>query len=129
MPGVPYIKPSETREFGSLNGKARGEYYVYIVSDERGRLLYIGTTNDLFTRFAQHRTKANWYGDMAHVKVEVFHRQDDARRWEYYLIGRFNPPHNIKGVHHKTAEHIRWARQHAEWRQRRVPSERVPYGR
>jgi predicted GIY-YIG superfamily endonuclease len=121
MPPPPYITPSETREFATCNGNSRGEHYVYLASDKRGRILYIGQTVDLFARFAQHRQQASWYPDLAHVKVDVFHHRDDALRWERYLIERWNPPHNIDHVNRRSAESIRWARQHAEWRARRVP--------
>lgn len=118
---TPLNEPVETYELQSFNGKARREHYVYIASDERGRILYVGETIDIYRRFSQHSRESAWYTEMAHVKVEVFLSKDEARRRETHLILRFAPPHNIDKVDRRTTEQRRWARQQAELRARQVP--------
>lgn len=70
---------------------AKGNYYVYIVSNP-GRIIYVGVTNDLRKRIAQHRegTLPGFtcrYGLHYLVFYEFFRRTEDAIAREKQIKG------------------------------------------
>ena len=40
------------------NGNMAKQYYVYILTNDHGNVMYIGVTNDLVRRLAEHRSGA-----------------------------------------------------------------------
>ncbi len=84
-----------------------GHYFVYILTNTRRGVLYVGLTNNLSRRIEQHRTKAvpgftNTYGVTKLVHCEQYSSIDDARAreralkrwrrdWKIKLIETDNP--------------------------------------
>ncbi|MEJ0032226.1 MAG: GIY-YIG nuclease family protein [Bacteroidota bacterium] len=83
------------------------QYYVYILSNRRRTVLYIGVTNNLESRFFQHKTKLNkgftneyncdmlvYYEEYSHIRVAIAREKrlkKYPRRWKENLINEFNP--------------------------------------
>jgi putative endonuclease len=82
-------------------------YYVYILASKIGGTLYIGVTNDLIRRVAEHELKLieSFTKDYDVVKLVYFEQFDDPenairrekrlkkwkREWKIALIERDNP--------------------------------------
>ena len=64
-------------------------YYVYILRSERNEKLYVGFTNDLRRRVAEHKTGDSTFtsqnGPWKLIYYEAFTSKDDARREELFL--------------------------------------------
>lgn len=99
--------------------KDPGRHYVYLASDSRGRLLYIGVTTDVFRRMGNHADRAPWYPNLAHLEVEEHASRDEALRREAHLIRRFAPKHNT--LHTRSAVAYARMRQVADAKRNRVP--------
>ena len=86
----------------------RRVYYVYILCNHKNGTLYIGVTNDIHMRLAEHKQKADpasftaRYGVTRLVYLEVFDYVNDAiarekrlkkykRQWKINLIEENNP--------------------------------------
>ena len=86
------------------------QYYVYILASRIGGTLYIGVTNDLIRRVAEHRLKiaesfTKRYDVTRLVHFEVFEEIEQAihrekrlkkwsRAWKISLIEKDNPDWN-----------------------------------
>ena len=86
------------------------QYYVYILASRIGGTLYIGVTNDLIRRVAEHRLKiaesfTKRYDVTRLVHFEVFEEIEQAihrekrlkkwsRAWKISLIEKENPDWN-----------------------------------
>ncbi|MCK1544912.1 GIY-YIG nuclease family protein [Bradyrhizobium sp. 147] len=82
-------------------------YYVYILASKIGATLYIGVTNDLIRRVAEHRSKTRreLHGKVRRRKAVYFEQFDDPenaikrekrlkkwnRAWKIRLIEQHNP--------------------------------------
>lgn len=95
MPVQPYREPLETSEHRAVSNQGDGKTFVYLASDELGRLLYVGITSDVYRRLGEHAGASAWYGKMAHVATELYPSRQQAARREQQLIERHAPPHNI----------------------------------
>lgn len=73
-------------------------FYVYRYFDSAGKLLYIGTTGDPYTRWTQHRRRSPWAADVASVSLEWFAYEDLAYLRERALIRAEAPLYNIKST-------------------------------
>ena len=87
-----------------------GGYYVYILASEIGGTLYIGVTNDLIRRVAEHKLKLveSFTKDYNVVRLVYFEQFDDPanaiqrekrlkkwkRAWKIALIEKLNPNWN-----------------------------------
>ncbi|MBB4378569.1 putative endonuclease [Bradyrhizobium sp. CIR48] len=85
-------------------------YYVYILASKIGGTLYIGITNDLIRRVAQHKLKLieSFTKDYGVVRLVYFEQFDDPenaikrekrlkkwkRDWKIALIEKDNPDWN-----------------------------------
>lgn len=85
-------------------------YYVYILASKIGGTLYIGVTNDVIRRVAEHKLKLieSFTKDYGVVKLVYFERFDDPenaikrekrlkkwkRDWKIALIEKDNPDWN-----------------------------------
>jgi len=83
------------------------QYYVYILSNRRYGVLYIGMTNDLTRRTYEHQQKladgfTKSHGVVQLVYFELFSSADEARArersmkrwrraWKLKLVDEFNP--------------------------------------
>ena len=59
-----------------------GQYYVYIITNKRNSVLYIGVTNDLEKRIYEHRTKL----------IDGFTKKYNVSKLVYYEV--FNDIYN-----------------------------------
>jgi len=82
-------------------------YYVYILTNRRRGVLYVGVTNDMARRLAEHRAKlvpgfTNTFGLVHLVHVEEYASILEARArerslkrwrraWKFELIEKLNP--------------------------------------
>lgn len=76
--------------------------YVYKFEDIYGNILYIGKTDDINRRIAQHfggrgHVRGSCYMDTARVYFMRFHSDGDSLLMEQYLIGKYDPPYNKLG--------------------------------
>jgi putative endonuclease len=92
-------------------------YYVYILASKIGGTLYIGVTNDLIRRVAQHKLKLidGFTKDYDVVRLVYFEQFDDPenaikrekrlkkwnRAWKVRLIEQHNP--NWDDLYHEIA--------------------------
>ena len=83
------------------------QFYVYILSNRRYGVLYVGMTNDLVRRMYEHQQKlvagfTKSYGVIRLVYFEQFSSVDEARArerglkrwrraWKLKLVDEFNP--------------------------------------
>jgi putative endonuclease len=83
------------------------QYYVYILTNRRYGVLYVGVTNDLARRISEHQQKladgfTKSYGVIRLVYVEQFSSVNEARArerslkrwrraWKLKLVNEFNP--------------------------------------
>ena len=82
-------------------------YYVYMLASLARRTLYIGVTNDIFRRIAEHRagtgstftkkygvTQLVWFEEFGDIRVAI-QRETSLKRWprawKVNLIERDNP--------------------------------------
>lgn len=76
--------------------------YVYKFEDKNKKVLYIGKTNNMNRRMAQH------FGNKGHIKGDCYKRtrkiyymtlssEENALIVEQYFISKYKPPYNIKG--------------------------------
>ena len=83
------------------------DYYVYILTNGRNKLLYIGVTNDLRRRVQEHKHKlldgftADYgidklvYYEVCHSAEDAIRREKQLKKWsrekKVALIERLNP--------------------------------------
>lgn len=83
-------------------------HWLYRCFDAEGRLIYVGSTTDLFGRLKTHRAQAWWAGQVAKVRATVHPNGTVARQLERRAIRdevpRWNKAHKWEGRNN-------WARQ------------------
>lgn len=79
-------------------------HHVYRCYDETGRLLYVGSSANLFGRLTQHRRTSWWAGQVASVTAKVYPNGVVARERERHAIVTEHPRWNKSG---------RWNTRHA----------------
>jgi excinuclease UvrABC nuclease subunit len=82
-------------------------HYVYRCYDADGRLVYVGSTADLFARLEQHRRTSWWAGQVVQVTAKVYSNGVVARQHEREAIRRDQPRWNKAG---RWASHSSWTR-------------------
>jgi predicted GIY-YIG superfamily endonuclease len=78
-----------------MKGK-QGETAPYRLFGSDGRLLYIGVSCDLHSRFAQHSSSQSWWPQVARWKVEWLASRKEALAAERAAIMREHPRFNKK---------------------------------
>jgi predicted GIY-YIG superfamily endonuclease len=68
---------------------------VYRVYDTTGRLIYIGSTRDIVSRFAQHERLSWWHELVADVQTVAYPTQDAAAAAEQVAIQEEQPAFNV----------------------------------
>jgi hypothetical protein len=71
--------------------------YVYRCFDDAGRLIYIGSTCNEYSRFTFHRGRTPWWPSVARVKKEEYPTLFEARQAEAKAIAAEQPLHNRYG--------------------------------
>jgi len=105
----PYIRePSQLISNGDLAVvKKKNVYTVYILTNWKHTVFYVGVTNNLFRRVFEHKIKLNngftaWYNVNQLIYYEEFKYISDAlhrekqlkkykRQWKKNLVNSFNP--------------------------------------
>lgn len=82
-------------------------HYVYRVYDDTGRLIYVGSTKNLFGRLDYHRRNTWWAHQAARVSAEV-HSYEVALSEERAAIRNEKPRWNLIGV---WGSHSTWTRE------------------
>lgn len=81
------------------------QWVVYRCSDESGRLVYVGQTNDLYRRAAQHRSQTWWWSMVADIYVEAFADEESAKVAEKAAITSERPTFNKNHCHGFSTKH------------------------
>lgn len=67
---------------------------VYALFDEGGKVLYIGESGGIRTRFRQHRRQKKWWKDVTEARYASSQDTDERLTLETVLILRHRPRHN-----------------------------------
>ncbi len=70
------------------------EQILYRFFDSAGRLLYVGITDNLRTRFNRHRRKSSWWAQAVRVGIQVFCNRTALEVAEQEAIESEGPLHN-----------------------------------
>lgn len=70
-------------------------YWLYNNCDE---LLYVGITNRLFARMAQHQASQPWWREVARIEFFEYDNREEAAGEELRLIKSCCPPYNTQGT-------------------------------
>jgi len=72
------------------------ETYVYRAYCKCGDVLYVGMTNDLFTRLAKHRRElAPWLSKVDRIEWDLYRHRAEAEVVERHTIREQAPLHNV----------------------------------
>lgn len=77
---------------------AKYDYVVYRVFDATGRLIYIGSTRDIVSRFAQHERLSWWHSLIADVTTSPYPSEEAVRVAEELAIQEEQPAFNVRGT-------------------------------
>jgi predicted GIY-YIG superfamily endonuclease len=92
--------PAGTRLPVEIKGEPTALYRLYDASDD---LLYIGITNNLAARFAQHAADKYWWPEVARKTAVLYGSREEALAEETRAIPVEQPVHNVAGREEKTA--------------------------
>lgn len=94
LPPPPPLKPKEVeRRRGTYTAQAGT--LVYVARAITGAVLYVGVTDNLFSRMAQHCQQSRWWDTMDTLSWEEWPDRESALRQETRLIVRYKPPFNV----------------------------------
>lgn len=103
--------PPKVLASGSIQRPYLDETYVYRAYCICDDLLYVGMTNDVFTRLDQHRRLAVWYSRVDRVEWEIYKTRELAAKVEAQMIRRLNPRYNTAGTRtHPNWQSLPWPR-------------------
>jgi len=71
-----------------------GATHVYHFYDRQGNLLYVGITNDLQRRWAQHEADKPWWHLVARKESVQYPTREEAAKVEAHQIRRLRPMYN-----------------------------------
>lgn len=74
--------------------KQKSLFCVYHVFDTSNRIMYVGCTSNIKTRFQMHKAKSPWFSEMARLRCRWFAAKSQALSFEERQIGRLRPPFN-----------------------------------
>jgi predicted GIY-YIG superfamily endonuclease len=89
MADIGVITPAEV-EIGSLDQTA-----LYRLYDAKGKLLYVGVTDNLKTRFAQHAKEKSWWASVAKRTVAWYDTREEAEAAEDAAFLAEKPARNL----------------------------------
>lgn len=72
--------------------------WLYVLRDDRGKVLYVGMTGSPRRRFAEHRRRSAWWKEVASASLRPFATRSEARAAEHKEIGRLDPEHNVMRI-------------------------------
>lgn len=81
--------------FAATSGRPTAVYRFY---DRTGRLLYVGITHNLGSRFGSHERKSAWWADQCSLVVVWRDSRERAAAEERIAIRSEKPLHNISGT-------------------------------
>lgn len=73
-------------------------FTVYRQYDSDGVLLYVGCTDNLDRRTAEHRRNSPWWSQVGRIESELLPNHAAARAEEWRLIKTADPLYNIAGA-------------------------------
>ena len=71
---------------------------VYVASNRRGDVIYVGLTLSAKTRIYAHAKHSNWFSECDSMRILRFETRGEAHEFEKKLIKKLNPKFNIAGV-------------------------------
>lgn len=74
--------------------------WLYRMWDQSGNLLYIGISNNAFTRFSQHEKAKPWINEVARWERDRFDDRESALKAEREAIKKERPKYNV--VHNRS---------------------------
>lgn len=78
-------------------------FYVYRFVDLENHVIYVGKTNSLETRIAQHKTnKMPFWNKWYKIEYVEFENENDQLLYEILMINKFNPIYNSKDKYNST---------------------------
>ncbi|WEG19208.1 GIY-YIG nuclease family protein (plasmid) [Alkalihalophilus pseudofirmus] len=72
------------------------KYYVYFYYNKNNEVLYIGKTNNLSGRNADHKRNEVWFSLASHMGLIEFNNAADQTIYEIYYINKLTSHYNIK---------------------------------
>lgn len=94
-----------------LPGKFKGETVVYLAYGKNNRLLYVGITNDFYSRMGQHSKTSDWYPYALRFEVEPYETRHQAGLREKWLVRYRAPTYNTALQSEKRRKQIREAKE------------------
>lgn len=70
--------------------------WVYLCLPVDGKAIYVGSSYDLVKRFADHRSRKDWWAEVDHIEIRPCASIDEALASERALIEEIDPVHNSK---------------------------------
>ena len=68
--------------------------YIYKLLDKEQNVLYVGKTNDLKRRFAEHMANQEWYYEIDSMYYAICRDSFEQSTYEKYYIIKSNPKYN-----------------------------------
>lgn len=93
------LTPWHARGRHNYSKRPTGKTAVYRFYDRNGKLLYVGITNNVERRIAQHLVDKPWAHQIVRRSVEVYSSRDAALAAERRAIRRERPKYNIAHNH------------------------------
>jgi hypothetical protein len=81
-----------------VGGKESGETAVYRLSDESGRLLYVGMGRNPLNRWAAHADLHAWWPEVTTFDVAWYDSREEAAAEERRALRHDDPAYNIHGT-------------------------------
>jgi predicted GIY-YIG superfamily endonuclease len=91
-PPAPAPRPQKDRPRSAY--RAQIGTIVYVARAITEEILYVGITDNLFSRMAQHQRQSRWWDSMDSLSWEEWPDRDAALQQEERLIKRHRPPFN-----------------------------------
>jgi hypothetical protein len=76
----------------------KGRNVLYRMYDATGRLVYVGSTNNVPRRMTEHRLQAWWMAIVTKTRLQVFPTLEAARAAEAVAIQEEQPAANVVGT-------------------------------
>jgi len=73
-----------------------GQFILYRLYDEAGRLLYVGITGRGPQRLVEHYRDKEWFSLVTHVEFERYFTREEVLRREKQQIQMFGPVFNVQ---------------------------------
>lgn len=79
-------------------------HILYRLFGESNDLLYIGITNNIFSRIYTHSRDKDWFSDIRNINIEHFNNRKELKSAEILAIKNESPPYNKDHSNEFTSE-------------------------